>query len=658
MGKIQFSPLPFVFFFLKEMFPALPPSSSFEILKEEAIENYGKAFLQIEVLDKDQFGVGKKLHLPARVVVIASDGSKVDGSGRGLYADGRFYADGRLTVEIPPGDTELMINSGPNYIPLQLTLKAKGGNKLLIYALMKRWFSPQERGWFCGDNHLHTRHDPFGDIKVDEFYTALQARAEGLDYITEADGLWGFVDKLTTSHFLFRAAQEIHTGVFTGHCNTPGIREPIPWGKLGEIFKQVLPIQSLCEIVHKLGGVVIYTHTSPLPRLHWMGATESLSDAVLRKCADAFDVANRAEELVWFAILNLGNRVSASGSTDAVLLRRATVPPGAGRIYAKSGKLDYKEIVEAIREGRTFATNGGPLFPFFSIEGKEPGDRIETNPSKSYRGKLEIHHLYPLRMVELIRNGNTLSSWSDFPQGETTTLINFEINEIDNVWYVARVEDRKGNWAITSPIYFSQPSYKRPEATLIAMEVGNFTRMVELRRDFFIHIIVTTSQGRLRKISLLCDGEIIKEFSPEDGNHMPSGKIPVTEPDGEYSEGWIWHPEPRTAMHFQADYPIKKGGWYKLRVETEKVVVDSEEIYYDASNINSHQLSFLLLESEGTSLRLRGYGEEMPLSDIKLPFEGDHWWYPQKVFWEIQAIYDGLKHSYRGGYEEARAKFK
>lgn len=650
--------MPFVLFFLKEIFPAPPSSSIFEILKEEVIENYDRAILQIEVLDKDQFEAGKKLYLPARVVVIASDGSKVDGSGRGLYEDGRFYTNGKFIVEIPPGDTDVLINCGPNFIPLQFNLKVKGGNKLLICALMKCWFSPQARGWFCGDNHLHTRHDPSGDIKVDEFYTALQARAEGLDYITEADGLWRFVDKLTTSDFLFRAAQEIHTGVFTGHCNTPGIKEPIPWEEVGKIYKQVLPIPSLCEIVHQLGGIVIYTHTSPLPRLHWMGATESLSDAVLGKCADAFDVSNRTEELVWFTILNLGNKVPVSGSTDAVLLRRYTVPPGAGRIYAKSEKLDYQDIVQAIRKGRTFATNGGPLFTLFSIEGKEPGDTIEINQSKSYSGTLEIHHLYPLKSVEIIRNGNAFSSWSDFPPEETASFINFEIKESDNAWYVARVEDTRGNWAITSPIYFSQPRHKRPSATLIAMEIGNFTRMVELRRDFFIHIIVTTSQGKLRKISLFRDGAMIKEFLPKEGNYMPSGKIPVTEPDGEYSEGWIWYPEPDSAVHFQADYPIKKEGWYKVRVETEKVVVDSEEIHYDASNINSHQLSFLLLESERINLRLRGYGEEMPLSDIKLPFEGDHWWYPQKVFWEIEAIYDGLKHSYCGGYEEAKAKFK
>ncbi|MFO0863501.1 MAG: hypothetical protein U0744_02370 [Gemmataceae bacterium] len=26
-----------------------------------------------------------------------------------------------------------------------------------------------------------------------------------------------------------------------------------------------------------------------------------------------------------------------------------------------------------------------------------------------------------------------------------------------------------------------------------------------------------------------------------------------------------------------------------------------------------------------------GYGEEMPLADIRQPFKGDHWWYPQST---------------------------
>lgn len=631
--------------------------SEFQVLGKEGFEKMDKGLIEVEILDTE-----KLFPLPARVIATASDGKKIDVVGRGLYSDGRFYVEGKFSLESPPGETEINIYCGPNYLPLDMKISVKAGEKILIRAKLKKWFSPEREGWYCGDNHLHTRHDPTGDIKVDEHYTALQARAEGLDYITESDGKWGFEEELSRADFLFRSASEIHTGVFTGHANTPGIENPIPNEELSKMRRTVLPFQYLCEIVHKLGGAVIYTHTSPLPRLHWMGATESLCDAILGKCADAFDISNRAEELIWFAILNLGNKVAVSGSTDAVLLRKETIPPGARRVYAKAGKLDYKSIVDAIREGRTFATNGGPIFPFLNIEGKEVGEVIEIGAKYKYRGKLEIHHLHPLKSVEIIRKGriyaDLLKEAEFVSYSQYTTSFIFDIEEGESAWYIARVEDERGNWAITSPIYFSKPNSQNPRASLIAMEIGNFTRLCELRPQFYAHIIITTSLGKLKRVLLMRDGEILREFSPEGGNFTPSGKLPVMEMDGEYQEGWVWHPNPVRAFHFQADYPMDKSGWYKVIVETENGKMSSDEIYFDGENPKSQQVSLLNLKSEKMELRLWGYGEEMAIRDIRIPFEGDHWWYPQNEFWEIEALFEGHRYLYSGGYEKAREKFK
>ena len=81
------------------------------------------------------------------------------------------------------------------------------------------------------------------------------------------------------------------------------------------------------------GGAVIHTHPlTPPHQMHWMGAAEVLSDAVLGRCADALDLDGQASELLWFAVLNLGNRVAASSYTDCALGRQehalAGRPPG------------------------------------------------------------------------------------------------------------------------------------------------------------------------------------------------------------------------------------------------------------------------------------------------------------------------------------------
>ena len=135
---------------------------------------------------------------------------------------------------------------------------------------------------------------------------------------------------------------------------------------------------------------MIHTHPlTPPHQMHWMGAAEILSDAVLGRCADALDLDGQASELLWFAVLNLGNRVAASGYTDCALGRRSTPSPGDRRVYCKAEELTYPAIVEAIRRGRTFATNGGPFFPFVTIDGKGPGGdaRVTWEPAPRAAGR-------------------------------------------------------------------------------------------------------------------------------------------------------------------------------------------------------------------------------------------------------------------------------
>lgn len=634
-------------------------SSRFEIIEVSDWNNQEKCKISVKIVDA--LSAAKEIKLPARVIVKMSDGSYYDGSGRGVYRDGRFYADGEFSAEVPPGKTEISVSCGPNYVPLKITIEAERGKEIKIAAKLLKWFSPQDFGWFCGDNHVHVRHDPTGEIRMDEEYAALQARAEGLDYITEADAgrPKEIEEKLSTINFLYRQAAEMRPGCFVGHANTPGINRPLSREELVKVMKSVLPMQVLREIVHKLGGIVIYTHPLPAPRLHWMGSVECLSDALIGNYCDAFDISNKPEEVLWFTLLNLGAKIAASGSTDTALVRKGAIPPGARRVYAYSGKLDYQAIVNAIRSGKTFATNGGPIFVFFTINGKEVGETIHVKESANFSANIVIFHLNPLRSVELIRNGKIVQKFS--PTANVgKTVIAHSITESEDAWYVVRAEDVNGNWAITSPIYLKSVKEEKPKvACLIALQIGNFARFIELRRSFFAHIIVTLSGTTMDKVILLRNGSQFFEFVPQNGNYMPSGKIPATELGGEYSLGWVWHPKPEHCFHFQADFPINETGWYRVKVVTKDGnIFQSEEIHFDASNPNSHQISSLSLTSQGVKLQLRGYGEEMPLSEIKIPFEGDHWWYPKNSFWELEAVFNDAKYHFIGGWAKAKEKFK
>jgi hypothetical protein len=168
-----------------------------------------------------------------------------------------------------------------------------------------------------------------------------------------------------------------------------------------------LPVQAITETVHELGGVTIHSHPlAPPHQLHWMGATEIFSDAVLGRCADALDTDSPATELLRFAVLNLGNRLAVSSYTDCDLGRSRTLSPGDRRVYCQANHLSAAALVQAMLRGRTFATNGRPLFAFFRVDDHLPGGVIRLETEQAFTIRAEIHSRRPLRSVEIYRHGN------------------------------------------------------------------------------------------------------------------------------------------------------------------------------------------------------------------------------------------------------------
>ena len=90
---------------------------------------------------------------------------------------------------------------------------------------------------------------------------------------------------------------------------------------------------------------------------------------------------------------------------EGVGRRTKTLSPGDRRVYARSDKFEHRSIVEAMRGGRTMATNGGPVFAFMKLNGKQPGDRLKRAEAQGKTVSLNVHSLNTLRSVALYFNG-------------------------------------------------------------------------------------------------------------------------------------------------------------------------------------------------------------------------------------------------------------
>jgi hypothetical protein len=300
------------------------------------------------------------------------------------------------------------------------------------------------------------------------------------------------------------------------------------------------------------------------------------------------------------------------------------------------------------------------MFPFFEIDGRQPGDVIELKRKERFTVAATIHTWDGARTAQLYRNG--VRVWAVDLTGKGGPIeLEKEIEESQRCWYVLRVEDQQGNWAITSPIYFeSAAGSTRSQAEAILLEISNCTRFIELRRQFHAHIIATVAEGEtIEAVELLRDGQVRQAVDVQAGDKIAKGKVPVNGLRGDYEKGWLWTPNAERAVHFQGDYPVTDSGWYAVRLRTGTGrVVTSDSIHFDATHPNSRTISVAHLNGRGSALKVLGYGEEMPLADIKLPFEGDRWWYPKRTYWQMIVDFGQGPQQTGGGWEGARANFR
>ena len=102
----------------------------------------------------------------------------------------------------------------------------------------------------------------------------------------------------------------------------------------------------------------------------------------------------------------------------------------------------------------------------------------------------------------------------------------------------------------------------------------------------------------------------------------------------------------------------ESGSYSVLTLTSRGQQVRSDSLRFAAEHLASRGLSAAKLVCGETRFSLNGYGEEMPLAEIKLPFVGDHWWYPQRIWWRIRTQFGDSKDEITGGGNvEARELF-
>ncbi|MDE2805642.1 MAG: CehA/McbA family metallohydrolase [Gemmatimonadota bacterium] len=365
---------------------------------------------------------------PARVSIAASDGRSYaprDGFHRVLTPTETHYfrTTGTFEVEVPAGPVTIQARKGLEFRPVSRTVEVPAGGRVEAVLQLDRLVDARETGWYSGDTHVHDLHQGryglthtgfFNDLVSEDLRVSFALiHMDGTRLMGRWDDLTGRPHPLSTDEYILQYAQEFR-GSF-GHVGLAGVKEfimPLVGGAGNTPFAADVLNADYLLAAREQGATGGFMHpfSGLVAMPEYIGVSEIPVDVALG-VGDFYDVIcfwydelNNAE--VYYRLLNAGFRLAATGGTDNFSDVWRDPGPGASRTYARvEGELSVDSWLEAVRERRTFATNG-PLL-FLTVDGVEPGGeiRVPGGGSGERAVVVEVATNSPLRSVEIVVNG-------------------------------------------------------------------------------------------------------------------------------------------------------------------------------------------------------------------------------------------------------------
>jgi hypothetical protein len=325
----------------------------------------------------------------------------------------QFYAAEPFATSLPAGPYRVRSYRGIEYPVSEDEIEVRAGETSEVEFRQTPFATPWADGWIAADDHLHiTRRTAADDARI-----AAWMRAEGL-FVANLLQM-GTVDQFSVTPqrafgpegivrsegptaerpYLLVSGQEHPRTHFLGHTITLGASEPV------DRRDSYILYETTFRAARELGGVSGYAHWGLGP------AQDGLAIDAPRGLVGFVEVLQfeMPHYAIWYELLNLGLRVAPSAGTDFPCGPWSI--PGRERVYAKvDGALTADAFVGAIREGRTFVTNG-PLLADFRVDAAAIGDEHALEAPADVRVVGEIV-FDPARnaitAVELVRGGDAI----------------------------------------------------------------------------------------------------------------------------------------------------------------------------------------------------------------------------------------------------------
>jgi hypothetical protein len=312
-----------------------------------------------------------------------------------------YRADGDVIL-LPEGRYTVTCSMGPEYQAQtkEVTVSGLGPNEVSF--AMQRWIDPSQYGWYSGDHHVHAAgcshyQSPTQGVRPEDMMR--QVMGEKLNvgcvltwgpcYYYQKRFFTGKDDPHSRKDELMHYDLEVSgfPSSHAGHLVLLGLTEQdYPGAKRIEDWPTWdLPIlrwgkrqNAVTGFAHSGLGLQVKTDQLPnyeMPGFDGIGANEYIVDVTYPDTVDFISTADTPyvwELNIWYHTLNVGFQTRVSGETDFPCITDSRV--GQGRVYGNvDGPLTYSAWLNALRNGRSYVSDGRSHLIDFKVNGVEVG---------------------------------------------------------------------------------------------------------------------------------------------------------------------------------------------------------------------------------------------------------------------------------------------
>jgi len=378
--------------------------------------------------------------IPARLVVRGIAPTPDPDWGDDPYGGAALEAIATLgdgDIPIPAGRYQVTVSRGFEYTTQESTIRVDEGGAASVDATLERVVDT--RGWISADLHVHAVPSPDAPTLLDDRVRSLAASGVEVAAATDHNAVTDYaptIRALGAQRWLASiVGDEVTTrGVELGHFNVfPLIAgdPPVPYENTTphDIFAA-----ARAAAPHDRDRVVQVNH----PRMGSIGYFELLRfdtndfDA-WRKRSPLFDASFDALEVFngddyadigrveaclrdWYALLNAGLRVTATGNSDShkMTYHEPGVPRNFVRVADDAPEaFDERAFVDAVRHGKVVVSSG----PFVRLDaaGEEVGGEIAPADDVAVHVHVEAPPWVDVATVEIVRRGEVVATWHPHP---------------------------------------------------------------------------------------------------------------------------------------------------------------------------------------------------------------------------------------------------